>query len=140
LASLVALQSTKIPKVDMCVEDDFTISGDLSEATKLDVSNLPTIISISKVGSCRLFDVSNDERLCSSYSISIAINRCGACCGILKHLCGSINNEELSNALKETNIASQSIFNKIDEYYDSLELINSSNFSDIPNLRIGLLR
>ena len=144
LAALVALQCTKIPKVDLCVEDDFTISSDLSEATRLDVSNVPTIISISKIGKRRLFDVTSDERSCSSYIISIAINWRGACCGILKHLCGSINVAELNDIMNEANIAGQSIFKKIDEYYKSLSIVNKTDpsglYSDVPPLRIGFLR
>lgn len=144
IASLVALQCTKIPKVDICVEDDFTISGDLSEATKLDITNLPIITSISKIGKHRLFDVTNDERACSSYIISIATNFRGACCGILKHLCGSINIKELNDLLIEANVAGQSIFKKIEEYYASLDLINKTElaniYTDVPPLRIGFLR
>ena len=137
LASLIALQCTKIPKIELCLDDDFTISNDLTDSIKVDMSNIPIIISISKIDNINLFDTNNDENSCSNNIISIAINKYGNCCGILKHSIGTINYNDLKIILNEANIVAKSIFSKIEEYNQSL-LLHDNNKIDIP-LRIGFL-
>ena len=88
-------------------------------------------------GNRREEDTNNDENSCSNNIISIAINKYGNCCGILKHSIGTINYNDLKIILNEANIVAKSIFNKIEEYNQSL-LLHDNNKIDIP-LRIGFL-
>lgn len=148
IASYVALHCTKIPKIYLSLgesgkPEDFEISGDLSDSTQLDVSRVPILITLSKIGSSLVLDTTSSEQCCTSSSLSIAIDKNGICCGMFKINNGTLMSTEIDFALQTATKVSESIYKNLEEYHNSKqssnEVINDFCFPDVPEKRIGLL-
>lgn len=138
LASYIALKVLNIPKVKLIngesgEPDDFDVCGDVVDATTLDVSNVPIIINISKIGDALVIDTSDTEMMCSSYSLNIATNQNGTCCNISKSKTGNIGTNDIQNATDMAASAAIDIFNHINKS----SLLKATEGYVIPN-RMGL--
>lgn len=74
-----ALFDTKIPKIILVSVDsnDFVVSDDEFEATKLDVSRVPLFVSLTRINMRYVVDVTREEEEASIASICMAINTNG---------------------------------------------------------------
>lgn len=104
IAALVALTCTKIPQTELSLgesgePEDFELVGDLASANLLDVSKIPVIVTVNKVGSALVLDTAGCESACVSSSLSAAFDRDGNCCGLMKGRGGNISSIETIDAI-----------------------------------------
>jgi len=101
-----ALFNTKIPKIEVIeLENGMTeleVSDDPADFTKLDTTNVPISVTMTKVGTKYIVDPSFQEELCMESRITIAINSKGNICSIQKGGSSSsgINPSELNKMLQ----------------------------------------
>jgi exosome complex RNA-binding protein Rrp42 (RNase PH superfamily) len=147
IATYVALRSCKMPKVELIAgesgtQEDFEVSGDLSDGLSFNCGDVPLSITILKVGSVFLVDSSGLEQACASCALSISIDQRGNCCGLSYLKSGAMTIEELEEAISIATRTADAIFSQLDSF--SLHTSSSSSikddlYPDMPAVRQGLL-
>eukprot|EP01038_Epipyxis_sp_PR26KG_P005484 gene5484-7593_t len=152
IASLVALDCLKVPKVELSVGEsgtmeDFSISGDLSHSSRLKVNNVPVCVTLSKIGSSFVVDSNSSEQACADCILCIAIDSNGKCCGLTYIKSGSLKVNELSLAIAQAQSTAKAIFMQLDGFHEAMAAMSISGNNkqemvhgpDIPPIRMGLL-
>jgi len=91
-----ALYNTRIPKLRIIGEGselDFEVSDDPYDAIRLDVSNVPVLITLNKIGDCFLVDATAEEEACSDSQLLVSVNRTGQICSMQEYQGGRVNPE-----------------------------------------------
>jgi len=96
IAVKCALFDTKIPKLRLIGEGeelDFEVSDDPEDALRLDVSNVPLLITLNKIGDNFLVDASAEEECCCDGQLLVSVNEAGCICSTQQQGGGRINPE-----------------------------------------------
>ncbi|XP_054160547.1 exosome complex exonuclease RRP42-like [Oppia nitens] len=119
-----ALFDTKIPKVSIVSDDsnDFVVSEDEFESTKLDVTRVPLFVSVSRISTRYVVDVTREEEEASIASISYAINSFEGIVYMKKLKSGSLHPEPIKD-----------IFEKVQNIGHSLNECLISKLTDSQN-------
>eukprot|EP00607_Mallomonas_marina_P005520 CAMPEP_0182428780 /NCGR_PEP_ID=MMETSP1167-20130531/23572_1 /TAXON_ID=2988 /ORGANISM="Mallomonas Sp, Strain CCMP3275" /LENGTH=201 /DNA_ID=CAMNT_0024611873 /DNA_START=496 /DNA_END=1101 /DNA_ORIENTATION=- len=144
IASYCALHGTKLPGVELIegesgeYEDFELLSGDLAEATVLQLHHVPLCISVSKIGSALILDCNGVEENCTSMSLVVSVDEVSLCCGVKKLRGGMCNTSEIDQAMTLAVAASLDIFPKLQHI---LHITNEEDrqYPDVPPTRLGLL-
>ncbi len=96
LAVYTALSCTRLPKVEKIIgqsgkDEDYQISGDISDSIPLPILSMPIIITISKIGDSLVLDCTGKEISCISSLAVIAVDSQGRIHGISKVGGGSLS-------------------------------------------------
>ncbi|XP_075165908.1 exosome complex component Rrp42 [Haematobia irritans] len=79
LAAKAALFNTRIPKVTSAVMDageaDLMISDDPYNCTRVQIDNIPILVTVCKIGDCCVVDPSAEEEQCSTASLVVAVSK-----------------------------------------------------------------
>lgn len=90
IATKAALGDLRIPRMEVNMGEDgdepeLELDDDPEQASSLDITRLPLIITVSQGGSTNVVDLTEEEEACcSSSSIHVAVNAQGIVCGIHK--------------------------------------------------------
>jgi len=82
-----ALSDTRIPNLTVIgegEEQDFEVSDDPYDSTPIDISNVPLLITLNKIGNRFVVDATPEEEVCSDAHLLISINERGNCCSVQK--------------------------------------------------------
>ncbi|XP_034016633.1 exosome complex component RRP42 [Thalassophryne amazonica] len=94
-----ALFNTKIPKVHMSADDEgvqeIEVSDDPYDFVRLNVDNVPCIVTLCKVGHRHVVDVTLQEKACSVASLIIAVTQKGTITCMRKVGGGSLDPESI---------------------------------------------
>lgn len=86
LAAKAALFNTRVPRVTAAEQDGGTIelqlSDDVFDCERLDVSGVPTLVTVCKIGEHCVVDPSADEEVCSAASVVVGVSPCAAGRGV----------------------------------------------------------
>lgn len=82
----VALSNTGIPKVNVVasVEDQLEVNVSDEEFLQFDTSEIPVIVTLTKVGRHYIVDATSEEESQMSSAVSVSVNRHGRVCGLTK--------------------------------------------------------
>lgn len=89
-----SLYSTRLPKLEIIgegTEKDIEISDDPYDTIPLNVSNVPVLITLNKVGSRYVVDATAEEESCSECQLLISVSEKGRVCSVQKHGSGAVN-------------------------------------------------
>jgi len=89
-----ALHSTRLPKLQVIgegSEQDIEISDDPYDTVPLDVSNVPVLVTLNKVGTRYVVDATAEEESCSECQLLLSVNEKGRVCSVQKHGSGALN-------------------------------------------------
>lgn len=143
IATLVALKSCKIPKVELLTGDfgaleDFDISGDLADGVPINCNDAPICISVAKVGGVLIVDCSAMEQACADSAVSVAIDPRGMCCGVTYLQSGIMEMGELQQAAKLASWTALTLYKQLERFWSSAGTAESK-YPDVPPNRRGLL-
>jgi exosome complex RNA-binding protein Rrp42 (RNase PH superfamily) len=93
------LCTKRIPKVTINSEEinDYTISDDVQQAVPLDISRIPTFITLTRINSQYVADVTREEEAASISSIAFAVNQTEGIVYIKKFGSGSLHPEPIKD-------------------------------------------
>eukprot|EP00605_Chrysophyceae_sp_TOSAG23-4_P000026 GSChrysophyteH1.ASY1.ANO1.26.1 assembled CDS len=106
IATYLALQSTRVPRVDVVIgesgkPDDFQICGDIEEAHPLPINSIPLCITIAKVGEVLIVDATSAEHASAAFAFTVSLDRNNNLCGMFKlHGHGAATISELSSIME----------------------------------------
>lgn len=118
IAVKAALGDTKIPKLQVTGEGEeieVEVSDNPYDATPVDASNAPIIVTLSLVGGHFVVDASHEEESCATCQLSVAMDTKGRTCGILKEGTGSIPGSQYQKALMLTSDVAKSVFDRMEQ-------------------------
>ena len=99
LAVKAALFSTRIPSIRVtCTErgdTELEISDDPYQVTRLDVSNLPTVVTVNKIGHSHVVDATEQEEECTLARVYLAVDDKGNLAYLRKAGGGSLDPESV---------------------------------------------
>ncbi|KAM7342191.1 exosome complex component Rrp42 [Cochliomyia hominivorax] len=79
LAAKAAIFNCKIPRVTAALMDageaELIISDDPYDCTRIDIENIPILVTVCKIGDCCLVDPSAEEEECSTASLVVAVSK-----------------------------------------------------------------
>lgn len=79
LASKAAIFNTRIPKVTAAVMDageaELLISDDPYNCTRIEIDNIPILVTVCKIGDCCVVDPSAEEEQCSTASLVVGVSK-----------------------------------------------------------------
>eukprot|EP00245_Coleochaete_scutata_P004465 TRINITY_DN17108_c1_g1_i1.p1 TRINITY_DN17108_c1_g1~~TRINITY_DN17108_c1_g1_i1.p1 ORF type:complete len:288 (-),score=43.58 TRINITY_DN17108_c1_g1_i1:57-920(-) len=89
IAVKAALADTRLPKVEVQEGHDgapaeLEVSDDPSDSSKLDTSNVPLIVTLTKVGRYYVVDATESEESQMSSALSVGVSAKGTTCGVTK--------------------------------------------------------
>ncbi|CAG2122751.1 unnamed protein product, partial [Medioppia subpectinata] len=114
-----ALFDTKIPKVSPILGDDndFVVSDDEFESTRLDVSSVPLFVTLTRISGRYVVDVTREEEEAGVASISFAINSTEGIVYVKKLKSGSLHPEPIQqihqSVQKVGNTLNESLMSKL---------------------------
>ncbi|KAH7284675.1 hypothetical protein KP509_34G066100 [Ceratopteris richardii] len=120
IAVKAALSNTGIPKVEVTSaaaaeqEADFEISDNPDDFSGFDVSHVPVIITLTKVGRTYIVDATEEEESQMSSAISIAVNSAGHVCGITKRGGAGLDPSVLLDMISVAKEVSKSLLSTVD--------------------------
>ncbi|XP_002157039.2 exosome complex component RRP42 [Hydra vulgaris] len=103
IAVKAALHNTRIPTLSIIgegAEKSIEVSDDPYNSTPIDVSNIPILVTLNKVGERYIVDATAEEEICSDAQLLVSINQKGNVCSVQKHGSGGINPDLLFEMLK----------------------------------------
>ena len=144
IASYLALGGTRVPRTELSLgekgePDDFAITGDLYDSDLLDVSNLPLAVSLSKVGNALVVDATSAELACSSFSMTVAVDRREKICHLSKNRGGTAPPGDIMAAMATSTRAAAAIFSILDGYMAKFDQGSSNECADVLPPRRGYL-
>ncbi|XP_065183081.1 exosome complex exonuclease RRP42-like [Sycon ciliatum] len=84
MAIVAALHDTRLPDVTVSGGDGEPMELDVSDnpydCKSIDISNLPALITLNKLGDCYVVDPSLDEEMCTNAKMMVAVNKSGTVC------------------------------------------------------------
>ncbi|RXM27336.1 Exosome complex component RRP42 [Acipenser ruthenus] len=99
VAIKAALFNTRIPKVQMIEDEEGTkeieLSDDPYDCMRLDVENVPCIVTLCKIGHRHVVDATLQEKACSMASLLVAVTRKGTITCVRKVGGGSLDPESV---------------------------------------------
>ncbi|XP_061839396.1 exosome complex component RRP42 [Nerophis lumbriciformis] len=99
IAIKAALYSTKIPKVNMSYDEEggkeIELSDDPYDCMRLNVENIPCIVTLCKVGHRHVVDATLQEKACSVASLIISVTNKGTVTCVRKMGGGSLDPESI---------------------------------------------
>ncbi|XP_019629559.1 PREDICTED: exosome complex component RRP42-like [Branchiostoma belcheri] len=99
LAVKAALYNTRIPTVIVTADDEgqqeIELSDDPYDVKRLDVDNVPLIVTLSKIGHRHVVDASWEEELCSLARLTVGVTQKGTIAGLNKEGSGSLDPESI---------------------------------------------
>ncbi|XP_078689014.1 exosome complex component RRP42-like [Branchiostoma floridae x Branchiostoma belcheri] len=99
LAVKAALFNTRIPTVIVTADDEgqqeIELSDDPYDVKRLDVDNVPLIVTLSKIGHRHVVDASWEEELCSLARLTVGVTQKGTIAGLNKEGSGSLDPESI---------------------------------------------
>ncbi|XP_035680176.1 exosome complex component RRP42-like [Branchiostoma floridae] len=99
LAVKAALFNTRIPTVVVTADDEgqqeIELSDDPYDVKRLDVDNVPLIVTLSKIGHRHVVDASWEEELCSLARLTVGVTQKGTIAGLNKEGSGSLDPESI---------------------------------------------
>ncbi|KAI9906120.1 hypothetical protein PsorP6_013454 [Peronosclerospora sorghi] len=115
MAIYAALNDTIVPSVrPVGVEGEhksIEVDVDPAAGTLLMAQHWPICVTLSKVGDYFLTDPLQEEELCTSAQISVAVTPDGRVCGVQKSGSGAIEMEEMQQMIDEACARSKELFN-----------------------------
>jgi exosome complex component RRP42 len=99
IAVRAALYDTRIPKV-IVEDDDVEVSDDVQDCTRLDVTNVPIAITLTKIGSRFIVDSTLEEEQCMGVRLVVAVNQKASLCSIQMGGHGGIEPTSLTEMLQ----------------------------------------
>eukprot|EP00252_Welwitschia_mirabilis_P023179 TRINITY_DN649_c0_g1_i1.p1 TRINITY_DN649_c0_g1~~TRINITY_DN649_c0_g1_i1.p1 ORF type:complete len:287 (-),score=79.76 TRINITY_DN649_c0_g1_i1:418-1278(-) len=116
IAMKAALSNTAIPKVEapsgVASEYDINISED--EFTCMDVTNLPLIVTLTKVGKHYIVDATSQEESQMSSAVSVSVNRKGSVCGLTKRGAAGIDPSVILDMISVAKHVGQLLMTQVD--------------------------
>ena len=113
-AIYAALNDTIFPSVRIVgVEgEDKTIEVDSDPAAGdyMDASGWPICVTLSKIGNCFVTDAMQEEELCMTAQVSVAVDPTGNVCGVQKSGTGAIDMKEMQAMVDEACSTSKALF------------------------------
>lgn len=105
LAANAAVKDATLPCVEIVqgdtVEDlQVEVDGDPWKATKLPITDFPVCVSLSKIGSCFIVDATEDEDVCMSTRLAVAVGESGDVCGVQKTGPGGLSPAAMQEMIK----------------------------------------
>eukprot|EP00794_Sanderia_malayensis_P003695 gene3695-4213_t len=94
LAVKAALFNTELPKLEISGEAgevDFDVLDDQYDVQTIDVSRVPLIVTVNKIGSRFVLDATAEEEACCDAKLLVAVNGAGRICGMRKLGVGGLN-------------------------------------------------
>ncbi|CAG2162320.1 unnamed protein product [Oppiella nova] len=106
-----ALFDTKIPSVSAVAGDseDFVVSDDMFESTRLDVSRVPLFVTLTRISTRYVVDVTPEEDEASIASISFAINSSEGIVYMKKIKSGSLHPEPIQHTHEKVQKVGQTL-------------------------------
>lgn len=118
IAVRAALALTRIPKVEVSMDDDdepeVELTGDAG--APVDVSRVPIIVSVSQVGHQSVVDLSSEEEPCATAALRIAVNSGGRVMGISKAGSGGIDPTLTQEMVEVAQKLGTGIIRQLDHY------------------------
>eukprot|EP00124_Ichthyophonus_hoferi_P005030 Ihof_evm2s646 gene=Ihof_evmTU2s646 len=96
LAVNAALYNTRIPKIRLVEGDDdepidIELDDDPSASIAMDTSNLPILITLTKIGARHIVDATMEEEACMMARLMVGVNREGNICLVQKGGFGAVD-------------------------------------------------
>jgi len=95
IATRAALSDTSIPSVEVQAAEDPNDEPELEvlddNAVKLDITNVPILLSVSQVGQALAVDLTAEEECCTSAALQVAVNAKGHLCAVSQRGSAGIN-------------------------------------------------
>jgi len=107
IAIKAALQDTRIPDLNVIgegAERDIEVSDDPYDIIPVDVSNVPVLVTLNKIGNRYVVDATAEEEVCTDAQLLVSINSKGKLCSAQKHGDGAIHPDllfEMMNVAKK---------------------------------------
>ncbi|KAL1453426.1 hypothetical protein WDU94_007566 [Cyamophila willieti] len=119
LAVKAALYSTQIPRVSTAAVDgkniDLQLSDDPHDCWSLDVSCIPCLVTMCKIGDHHLVDPTQEEEACSNASLIMAVTRKGKITSTFKYGDSSLHYNSVTKILKAGVEVGKSLNQALDE-------------------------
>lgn len=90
------------------------IDDSAASAVRLDASNTPVCVTLSKLGRRLIVDASLAEEACASAALSVFVNRAGRVCGMHKHGPSGIDAATMFSAVQAACRATADLFQTLD--------------------------
>ncbi|KAI5723373.1 hypothetical protein M8J76_005213 [Diaphorina citri] len=104
LAVKAALDCTRIPRVTTAAVDgkniDLQLSDDPHDCWTLDISHIPCLVTMCKIGDHYLVDPTQEEEACSNASLILAITKTGKLTSMFKYGDSSLHYNSITKILK----------------------------------------
>lgn len=104
LAVKAALHNTMVPRVETMAMDggnvDLQLSGDPYDCWRLDIKNVPCLVTLTKIGEHLIVDPTAEEENCSMASLVLAVTEDGRINSLSKTSVGSFHPHTLTEGLK----------------------------------------
>jgi len=121
LAVRTALDSTKLPKIDVVTDAetnepiDFDVSSDPHAVQSVGgIEQFPLLVTISEVDSTCIIDCTEQEECCVGGRLVVALNRSGNLCAINQDRSGGFSPAALIDMLRMARQTGTSLFQKLD--------------------------
>lgn len=103
LGAKAALLTATIPKVTVIQGEtdlELDVDGDPFSAIPLPFTDLPICVSLTLLGACFVVDANEEEELCMSSRLAVAVNAVGDVCGVHKTGAGGMAPGTMNELLK----------------------------------------
>ncbi|KAM7251399.1 hypothetical protein ACFE04_023282 [Oxalis oulophora] len=115
---MAALSDTGIPSVHVSVdgsgEEQPQIDISDEDSLQFDTSNVPVIVTLTKVGKHYIVDATSEEESQMSSAVSISINRQGHICGLIKRGGAGLDPSVILDMISVAKHVSEQLFIKLD--------------------------
>jgi len=97
MAVKLALADARIPRVELVygdqpgAEPELEVDDDPDNAVRLDVVNVPVILSVCRLGNACVMDPTGEEEECASIAVGVAVDGSGTMSGVTKRGEGRID-------------------------------------------------
>ncbi|OWM87371.1 exosome complex component RRP42 [Punica granatum] len=126
-----ALSNTGIPRVQVAAdttgEDQPEVDISDEEFLQFDTSNLPVIVTLTKVGRHYIVDATSEEESQMSSAVSISINRRGHTCGLSKRGGAGLDPSVILDMISVAKHVSEQLMNKLDSEISAAEAIEDDS-------------
>ncbi|XVF75586.1 hypothetical protein PTKIN_Ptkin13bG0198800 [Pterospermum kingtungense] len=113
-----ALSNTGIPKVDVAAEpsgdEEPEVNISDEEFLQFDMSGVPVIVTLTKVGRHYIVDATSEEESQMSSAVSISVNRKGHICGLTKRGGAGLDPSIILDMISVVKHVSEQLINKLD--------------------------
>jgi len=104
IAARAAIFNTKIPRVSVTRgekgESEIEISDDPYDCRRLDIANVPCIVTLNKIGHSHVVDASMQEEACSLARLQVGVTEAGKITAVNKDGCGSLQPASVLSMMK----------------------------------------